>query len=174
MENLDIVLYPDQGLREICRPVGEMNDQIDKLIDDMFYTMYQAPGIGLAAPQVAVQERIIVVDISEGKDDPLALINPEIVQSAGAITWEEGCLSIPDIYAKVNRPSEILVRGMNRDGKQIELEASELLAVCIQHEIDHLDGKLFVDHLSPLKRARALQKFKKQQAEARLEAGLEE
>lgn len=173
MENLDIVLYPDQGLREVCQSVGEMNDQLDKLIDDMFYTMYHAPGIGLAAPQVAVQERVIVVDVSEGKDDPIALINPEIVQSAGTITWEEGCLSIPDIYAKVNRPSEILVRAMNRDGKQIEMEASELLAVCIQHEIDHLDGKLFVDHLSPLKRTRALQKFKKLQAEARAQAGLE-
>lgn len=161
MEKLDIVLYPEAGLREVCTPVPEMNDEIDKLIDDMFYTMYDAPGIGLAAPQIAVQERIIVVDVSETKDQPIALINPEIIRSAGQISWEEGCLSIPGIYATVKRPSDIIVRGMNRDGKIIELEADELLAVCIQHEIDHLNGTLFIDHLSGLKRTRALQKFRK-------------
>ncbi|WEJ62906.1 peptide deformylase [Thiomicrorhabdus lithotrophica] len=161
MEKLDIVLYPEAGLREVCAPVPEMNDEIDKLIDDMFYTMYDAPGIGLAAPQIAVQERIIVVDVSETKDQPIALINPEIIRSAGQISWEEGCLSIPGIYATVKRPSDIIVRGMNRDGKIIELEADELLAVCIQHEIDHLNGTLFIDHLSGLKRSRALQKFRK-------------
>lgn len=161
MEKLDIVLYPEQGLREVCTPVAEMNDDIDKLIDDMFYTMYDAPGIGLAAPQVAVQERLIVVDVSEKNNQPIALINPEIIQSSGHITWEEGCLSLPGIYAKVNRPSHILVRGMDRDGKSVEFEADELLAICIQHEIDHLNGKLFVDHLSGLKRTRALQKFRK-------------
>jgi len=161
MEKLDIVLYPEAGLREVCTPVPEMNDEVDKLIDDMFYTMYDAPGIGLAAPQIAVQERIIVVDVSETKDQPIALINPEIIRSAGQISWEEGCLSIPGIYATVKRPSDIIVRGMNRDGKIIELEADELLAVCIQHEIDHLNGTLFIDHLSGLKRTRALQKFRK-------------
>lgn len=161
MEKLDIVLYPEQGLREICSPVKEMTDQIDKLIDDMFYTMYDAPGIGLAAPQIAVQERIIVVDVSENNDQPIALINPEIIRSAGHISWEEGCLSLPGIYGTVNRPSEILVKGMNRDGKMIEFEASDLLAVCIQHEIDHLNGKLFIDYLSGLKRARALKLFRK-------------
>ncbi|WP_373019315.1 peptide deformylase [Thiomicrorhabdus sp.] len=161
MEKLDIVLYPEQGLREICTPVPEMTDELDKLIDDMFYTMYDAPGIGLAAPQVAVQERVIVVDVSEKNDQPIALINPEIIKFAGQITWEEGCLSLPGIYAKINRPSDILVRGMDRDGKMIEFEANDLLAVCIQHEIDHLNGKLFVDHLSGLKRTRALQKFRK-------------
>ena len=161
MEKLDIVLYPEAGLREVCTPVPEMNDEIDRLIDDMFYTMYDAPGIGLAAPQIAVQERIIVVDVSETKDQPIALINPEIIRSAGQISWEEGCLSIPGIYATVKRPSDILVRGMNRDGKIIEFEADELLAVCIQHEIDHLNGTLFIDHLSGLKRTRALQKFRK-------------
>ncbi|MDX1796205.1 MAG: peptide deformylase [Hydrogenovibrio sp.] len=166
MTPLDIVLYPDEGLREVCAPIPEMSDRIDKLIDEMFYTMYDAPGIGLAAPQVAVQERLIVVDVSETNDQPIALINPEIVQSAGKITWEEGCLSIPGVYAKVNRPSEILVRGMDRDGKTIEFEAQDLLAVCIQHEIDHLNGKLFIDHLSGLKRTRAIQKYKKEQAEA--------
>ncbi|PLA75223.1 peptide deformylase [Hydrogenovibrio sp. SC-1] len=165
MDKLDIVLYPDSGLRETCQPIPEMTDALDKLIDDMFYTMYDAPGIGLAAPQVAVQQRLIVVDISESKDQPIALLNPEIVNSAGKITWEEGCLSIPGVYAKVNRPSEILVRGMDRDGKSIEFEASDLLAVCIQHEIDHLNGKLFIDHLSGLKRTRAIQKFKKEMAQ---------
>lgn len=165
MDKLDIVLYPDSGLRETCQPIPEMTDALDKLIDDMFYTMYDAPGIGLAAPQVAVQQRLIVVDISESKDQPIALLNPEVVNSAGKITWEEGCLSIPGVYAKVNRPSEILVRGMDRDGKSIEFEASDLLAVCIQHEIDHLNGKLFIDHLSGLKRTRAIQKFKKEMAQ---------
>lgn len=165
MTPLDIVLYPDEGLREVCAPIAEMNDDLDKLIDEMFYTMYDAPGIGLAAPQVAVQQRLIVVDVSDTKDEPLALMNPEILQSAGKITWEEGCLSIPGIYGKVDRPSEILVRGMNRDGKIIEVEASDLLAVCIQHEIDHLNGKLFIDHLSGLKRTRAMQKYKKEMAE---------
>jgi peptide deformylase len=163
MQTLDLVLFPNQGLREVCAPVNEMTDELDRLIDDMFYTMYDAPGIGLAAPQIAVQQRVIVVDVSEAKNQPLALINPEIVRSAGQITWEEGCLSLPDIYAKVDRPSDIIVRGMNREGKMVEIEASELLAVCIQHEIDHLNGRLFVDHLSPLKRTRLLQKFKKLQ-----------
>ncbi len=170
MDKLDIVLYPDEGLRDVCQPIPEMTDELDKLIDDMFYTMYDAPGIGLAAPQVAVQQRLIVVDISETKDQPIALLNPEVVKSAGHITWEEGCLSIPGIYAKVNRPSEILVRGMDRDGKMIEFEADELLAVCIQHEIDHLNGKLFIDHLSGLKRTRALQKYKKELAQQQADA----
>ena len=161
MEKLDIVLYPDEGLREICAPVEQMNDRISNLIDEMFLTMYDAPGIGLAAPQVAVQERLLVVDISETNDQPIALINPEIIEAKGEIVWEEGCLSLPGIYAKVKRPSDILVRGLDRDGKPIELEASDLLAVCIQHEIDHLNGKLFIDHLSRLKRTRALQKYRK-------------
>ena len=161
MEKLDIVLYPEAGLREVCAPIAEMNDSLDKLIDDMLYTMYDAPGIGLAAPQVAVQQRLIVMDVSEKGNEPIVLVNPEVVQSAGKITWEEGCLSMPGIYATIKRPSDILVRGMDRDGKQIEFEANELLAVCIQHEIDHLDGKMFIDHLSGLKRTRALQQFRK-------------
>ncbi|MGC9386664.1 MAG: peptide deformylase, partial [Hydrogenovibrio sp.] len=119
MDKLDIVLYPDDGLRDVCEPIPEMTDALDKLIDDMFYTMYDAPGIGLAAPQVAVQKRLIVVDISETKDQPIALLNPEVVKSAGKITWEEGCLSLPNVYGKVNRPSDILVRGLNRDGKRV-------------------------------------------------------
>ncbi|MCF6345846.1 MAG: peptide deformylase [Thiomicrorhabdus sp.] len=161
MEKLDIVLYPDAGLRETCAPIPEMNDTLDKLIDEMLYTMYDAPGIGLAAPQVAVQQRLIVMDVSEKGDQPIVLMNPEIVQSAGSLCWEEGCLSMPGVYATIKRPSEIVVRGMNRDGKPIEFEADELLAVCIQHEIDHLDGKMFIDHLSRLKRTRAIQQFRK-------------
>ena len=163
MEKLDIVLYPEQGLREVCSAVPEMTDELDKLIDDMFYTMYDAPGIGLAAPQIAVQQRLIVVDISETKDQPIALLNPEIVQSAGEITWEEGCLSLPGVYAKVKRPRDVIVRGMDRDGKTVEFEANDLLSVCIQHEIDHLNGTMFIDHLSGLKRTRALQKYRKLQ-----------
>ena len=166
MQKLDLVFFPDEGLREVCAPVPEMTDDLDRLIDDMFYTMYNAPGIGLAAPQVAVQQRVIVVDVSEDKNQPIALINPEIVGSAGQITWEEGCLSLPGIYAHIDRPSDILVRAMDRDGHMIEMEAFDLMAICIQHEIDHLNGKLFVDHLSGLKRTRILQKYKKLQAEA--------
>lgn len=166
MQKLNLVLFPDEGLRDVCAPVPEMTDDLDRLIDDMFYTMYDAPGIGLAAPQVAVQQRVIVVDVSEDKNQPIALINPEIVRSAGQITWEEGCLSLPGIYAHVDRPSDILVRAMDRDGQMIEMEAFDLMAICIQHEIDHLNGKLFVDHLSGLKRTRILQKYKKLQAEA--------
>lgn len=161
MEKLDIVLYPEAGLREICAPIPEMNDDLDKLIDDMFYTMYDAPGIGLAAPQIAVQQRLIVVDISESNDQPIVLLNPEIIKSAGEISWEEGCLSLPGIYATVKRPSDILVQGMDRDGKLIQFEAEGLLSVCIQHEIDHLNGKMFIDHLSGIKRTRALQKYRK-------------
>lgn len=167
MQKLDLVLFPDEGLREVCAPVPEMTDDLDRLIDDMFYTMYDAPGIGLAAPQIAVQQRVIVVDVSEDKNQPIALINPEVIRSTGQITWEEGCLSLPGIYAHVDRPSDILVRAMNRDGKIIEMEAYDLMAICIQHEIDHLNGKLFVDHLSGLKRTRILQKYKKLQAEAK-------
>lgn len=165
MQKLDLVLFPDEGLREVCKPIDEMSDSLDRLIDEMFYTMYDAPGIGLAAPQVAVQKRLIVVDVSEEKNEPIALINPEIIRSSGQITWEEGCLSLPGIYADITRPSDILVRGMDRDGKTIEFEAHDLLAICIQHEIDHLNGKLFVDHLSILKRNRILQKYKKLQTE---------
>lgn len=162
MDLLDIVLYPDSGLRETCSPVAEMTDELDKLIDDMFYTMYDAPGIGLAAPQIAHQQRIIVVDVSDAKDQPLALINPEIIRSTGQTSYEEGCLSLPGVYANIKRPSDILVRGMDREGQHVEMEADGLLAICLQHEIDHLNGKLFVDHLSGLKRTRALQKFKKE------------
>ena len=160
MRTLDIRLYPDDILRTRCQPT-EMNDEIDRLIDDMLYTMYEAPGIGLAAPQVGRNLRVIVADVSESRDQPVALINPEIIASDGMTEYEEGCLSLPGIYAKVRRPARIRVRALNRDGKPIELEADDLLAICLQHEIDHLNGVLFIDHLSALKRNRLLQKYRK-------------
>lgn len=156
---LPIVLYPDDNLRKVCPPVETMNDQIANLIDEMLYTMYHAPGIGLAAPQVDVLSRVIVVDVSEGKNDPLALINPQILHASGSIEWEEGCLSIPGVYGKVVRPSQILVKALDRDGKPLEFQAFDLEAVCIQHEIDHLNGTLFIDHLSALKRNRLIKKM---------------
>ncbi len=162
---LEIVLFPDTGLREVCKPITAMNDRLDKLIDDMFYTMYEAPGIGLAAPQIAVQERLFVCDISDDKSQPIALMNPEIIKTAGEIIWEEGCLSLPGVFAEITRPSEIIVRGMNREGKIIEIEAKDLEAICIQHEIDHLNGKMFIDHLSGLKKRRVINKFKKNMLE---------
>jgi peptide deformylase len=139
-----------------------MSDHIANLIDDMLYTMYEAPGIGLAAPQVGEDIRVLVADVSEDKSQPIALVNPEIVATDGLIEYEEGCLSLPGIYAVVRRPSKIKVRGLDRDGNPIEIEAEDLLAVCLQHEIDHLNGVLFIDHLSALKRNRLLQKYRKE------------
>ncbi len=161
MTALPIRLYPDEILRTECKPV-EMSDHIANLIDDMLYTMYEAPGIGLAAPQVGEDIRVLVADVSEDKSQPIALVNPEIVDSAGVIDYEEGCLSLPGVYAKVRRPSKVKVRGLDRDGKPVEIEAEDLLAVCLQHEIDHLNGVLFIDHLSALKRNRLMQKYRKE------------
>ena len=161
MEKLDIKLYPDEILRTHCKPV-EMSDEIAKLIDDMLYTMYEAPGIGLAAPQVGRDIRVIVADVTEDKSQPIALVNPEIVATDGEITYEEGCLSLPGIYANVRRPAKVKIRGLNRDGEPVEMEAEDLLAVCLQHEIDHLNGVLFIDHLSALKRNRLLHKYRKE------------
>ncbi len=162
METLPIRLYPDEILRTRCKPV-EMSERIAKLIDEMLYTMYEAPGIGLAAPQVGEDIRVLVADISEEKNQPLALVNPEIIATDGLIEYEEGCLSLPGIYAKVRRPDKVKIRGLDRDGNPIELEAEGLMAVCLQHEIDHLNGVMFIDHLSALKRNRLLQKYRKEQ-----------
>ncbi len=162
MEKLDIKLYPEEILRTRCKPV-EMSDEIARLIDDMLYTMYDAPGIGLAAPQVGRDIRVIVADVSEDKSQPIALVNPEIIATDGEIVYEEGCLSLPGIYAHVTRPSKVKVRGLDRDGNPVEIEAEDLLAVCLQHEIDHLNGVLFIDHLSALKRNRLLHKYRKEQ-----------
>jgi len=161
MALLDILIYPDSRLHSKAKPVAEVDNRIQKLIDDMGETMYAAPGIGLAAPQVNVLERLIVIDISESKDSLLAMVNPEIIVSEGRAEHEEGCLSVPGIYAPVNRSEKIRVRALNRDGKPFELDAEGLLGVCIQHEIDHLDGKVFVDYLSHLKQDRIRKKMQK-------------
>jgi len=142
--------------------VAEVNDEIRQLVDDMFDTMYEAPGIGLAAPQVNVFQRVIVIDISEDKSVPQAFINPELLETRGVEQMEEGCLSVPGIYEMVERADWIRVRALDRNGEMFEKEAEGLLAVCIQHEIDHLDGKLFVDYLSNLKRQRIRKKLEKQ------------
>jgi peptide deformylase len=157
---LDIRVLGDPILRQATTPVAEVTDDIRRLIDDMFETMYHARGIGLAAPQVGRTERLAVVDVD---DSPMVIINPEIIERTGKAKAEEGCLSIPDIYADVERPKDVIIRAMNVEGKFFELEASELLARCLQHEIDHLDGKLFLDYLSVLKRTAALAKWKLQQ-----------
>jgi len=166
MALLDILIYPDSRLHSKAKPVAEVDNRIQKLIDDMGETMYAAPGIGLAAPQVNVLERLIVIDISESKDSLLAMVNPEIIVSEGRAEHEEGCLSVPGIYAPVNRSEKIRVRALNRDGKPFELDAEGLLGVCIQHEIDHLDGKVFVDYLSHLKQDRIRKKMQKTMRQA--------
>jgi len=159
----NILHFPDPRLRQVAAPVETVDDKIRQLIDDMAETMYDAPGIGLAATQINVHKRVIVIDISPERDSLLVLINPEIIEGEGQQTLEEGCLSVPGIYEKVTRSEKIKVRALDRDGKSFELEAEELLAVCIQHEIDHLDGKVFVDYLSPLKQQRIDKKLQKQQ-----------
>lgn len=161
MALLDILHFPDERLRTRARPVEQVDDRIRQLVDDMFETMYEAPGIGLAATQVNVHERVIVIDVSLEKDQPLVLINPEILAKDGVEEREEGCLSVPGVYETVQRADHIKVRALDRDGNTFELETGDLLAVCIQHEMDHLDGKLFVDYLSTLKRQRIKKKLEK-------------
>ena len=162
MAKLEILHFPDDRLRKIAKPVSEVDDNIRQLVDDMFETMYEAPGIGLAATQVNVQKRVVVIDVSHEKEQPLCLINPEIIAKDGVEQHEEGCLSVPGIYETVERAEHIKVKALDRDGNPFELETGDLLAVCIQHEIDHLDGKLFVDYLSALKRNRIRKKLEKQ------------
>jgi peptide deformylase len=166
MTTLDILHFPDPRLRNIAQPVEQVDDAIRKLVDDMFETMYAAPGIGLAATQVNVDKRVIVIDVSEEKDQPLCLINPEILARDGVEEMEEGCLSVPGVFELVERADHVRIQALNQDGERFELEAGDLLAVCIQHEIDHLDGKLFVDYLSPLKRARIRKKLEKEQRQS--------
>ncbi|MDH5190343.1 MAG: peptide deformylase [Gammaproteobacteria bacterium] len=161
MSLLNILHYPDPRLRNHALPVENVDDGIRKTVDDMLETMYAAPGIGLAATQVNIAKQIIVIDISEDKNQPLCLINPEILESTGTEKMEEGCLSVPDIFEEVERAEKIKVRALNRDGESFELETDGLLAVCIQHEMDHLDGKLFVDYLSSLKQKRIRKKLEK-------------
>ncbi len=166
MTTLNILHFPDPRLREVAQPVEHVDDGVRQFIDDMFETMYAAPGIGLAATQVNVAKRIIVIDVSEEKHQPLCLINPEILDFAGVEEMEEGCLSVPGVYERVQRADRVRVRALDRDGQTVEIEADGLLAVCIQHEIDHLDGKLFVDYLSQLKRTRIRKKLEKEQRQA--------
>lgn len=162
MAKLDILHYPDPRLRTVAKPVEVVDDEIRRLVDDMFETMYEAPGIGLAATQVNVHRRVIVIDVSEDRSDPRVFINPELLEKDGVEQMQEGCLSVPGYYDLVERAERIRVRALNRDGETFELEADGLLAVCVQHEIDHLNGKLFVDHLSELKRKRVRKKLEKQ------------
>jgi peptide deformylase len=162
----EILHFPDPRLRNRAEPVAHVDDGIRRLVDDMLETMYAAPGIGLAAIQVNVPKRIVTIDISEHGDEPLCLINPEILELAGSVETEEGCLSVPGIYELVERADWIRARALDRDGEAFEFEAEGLLAVCVQHEIDHLDGKLFVDYLSQLKRQRIRKKAQKQHRQA--------
>jgi peptide deformylase len=162
MAILDILHFPDPRLRNKAKPVAQVDGTIRRLIDDMLETMYQAPGIGLAATQVNVAKRVVVIDLSEEKNQPLCLVNPEILEKDGEEQMEEGCLSVPGVYEMVKRANRIRVRALDRDGIPFEMEAEGLLAVCIQHELDHLEGKLFVDYLSSLKRQRIRKKLEKE------------
>ncbi|XID75049.1 peptide deformylase [Alkanindiges sp. WGS2144] len=162
MALLPILNFPDPRLRTKAKPVEEVNDDIRQLAADMLETMYAAPGIGLAATQVDRHVQLIVMDLSEEKNQPMVFINPKITPlTEETQPYEEGCLSVPEIFDKVNRPARVKIEALDLEGKAFEMEAEELLAVCIQHEMDHLDGKLFVDHLSPLKRQRIREKLVK-------------
>jgi peptide deformylase len=161
-----ILQYPDERLHRIAAPVREVTEEIKALVSDLAETMYSAPGIGLAATQVDVHKRVIVIDTSETRDQLLVLINPEIVSQSGAIECEEGCLSVPGIYETVQRSERISVRALDREGRPFDLEAEGLLAVCIQHEMDHLQGRVFVEYLSRLKQSRIAARLRKQQRKA--------
>ena len=162
MAILNILEFPDPRLRTIAKPVAVVDDEVRQLVDDMFETMYEAPGIGLAATQVNVHKRIVVMDLSEDRTEPRVFINPELEPLTDEMgQYQEGCLSVPGFYENVDRPQRVKVKALDRDGKPYELIAEELLAVCIQHECDHLNGKLFVDYLSTLKRDRIKKKLEK-------------
>ena len=161
MARLSILEFPDPRLRTVAKPVERVDSAMRRLIDDMFETMYEAPGIGLAATQVDVHQRLLVLDVSEDKSQPMVFINPEITESHGSQVYQEGCLSVPGIYADVTRADSVTVRALDREGAPFEITADGLLAVCIQHEMDHLQGIVFIDHLSRLKRDRAVSKVKK-------------
>lgn len=162
MAKLPILEFPDPRLRTVAAPVETVDADLSRLIDDMFETMYAAPGIGLAATQVDVHRRLLVLDVSEDNSRPMVFINPEILAAEGHQVYQEGCLSVPGIYADVTRANSVKVRALDRNGAAFELEADGLLAVCIQHEMDHLAGKVFVDYLSPLKREQVRKKLAKQ------------
>jgi peptide deformylase len=161
MAILNVLHYPDPRLRVKAKPVPRVNEEVRQLAVDLFDTMYAAPGIGLAATQVNVHRRVLVVDVSEERNQPLCLINPVMLSTEGVTEREEGCLSVPGIFEMVRRPEKVRVRALDMNGQEFELEAEDLLGVCIQHEMDHLEGKLFVDYLSPLKRNRIRKKLQK-------------
>ncbi|MDN0075753.1 peptide deformylase [Crenobacter sp. SG2303] len=161
MALLNILQYPDERLHKVAKPVAEVDERIRTLIDDMAETMYAARGIGLAATQVNVHERVLVIDLSEEHNELAAFVNPEIIEKDGELVYEEGCLSVPGIYDKVTRAEHVKVRALGRDGQPFEVEAHGLLAVCLQHEIDHLNGHVFVEYLSRLKQDRIKAKMKK-------------
>ena len=165
MALLRILEYPDPRLHRIAAPVATVDESVKTLIGDLADTMYAAPGIGLAATQCDVHQRVIVIDVSDTRDQLLALVNPVILKADGEQVFEEGCLSVPGVYEDVKRADRVVVEALDREGKRFTLEASGLLAVCIQHEMDHLMGKVFVEHLSPLKRNRAVQKLRKRRRE---------
>ena len=166
MSQLSILRYPDPRLHTVAKPVAAVDDRIRRLVDDMLETMYAAEGVGLAATQVDVQERVIVIDVSDAHDDPQVLINPEIVErSEETVFSDEGCLSVPTFYEKVRRNARVKVRALGRNGEPYEFEADGLLSVCVQHEMDHLMGKVFVEYLSPLKRERIRNKLLKKSRE---------
>ncbi|EGQ7939271.1 peptide deformylase [Vibrio vulnificus] len=161
MSVLQVLTFPDDRLRTVAKPVEKVTPEIQKIVDDMIETMYEEEGIGLAATQVDIHQRIVVIDISESRNEPMVLINPEILEKRGEDGIEEGCLSVPGARALVPRAAEVTVKALDRDGNEFTLEADDLLAICIQHELDHLQGKLFVDYLSPLKRKRIQDKLAK-------------
>ena len=162
MTVLTVLHYPDDRLRTTAKPVAEITAQTRQLVADMLDTMYDENGIGLAATQVNVHQRVVVIDVSENRDQPQVFINPEIIAKSGDTTYEEGCLSVPQSYANVERAAEVTVKAQNLEGEWFELKAEGLLAICLQHELDHLLGKLFIDYLSPLKRDRIKKKLEKQ------------
>ena len=161
MSVLQVLTLPDDRLRTVAKPVKEVTPEIQKFVDDMIETMYDEEGIGLAATQVDFHQRSVVIDISETRDEPMVLINPEIIEKRGEDGIEEGCLSVPGARALVPRAAEVTVKALDRDGKEYTFDADDLLAICVQHELDHLEGKLFVDYLSPLKRKRIQDKLAK-------------
>jgi peptide deformylase len=163
MALLPILEYPDPRLKKVATPVMAFTPDIEKLVRDMAETMYAAPGVGLAATQVDVHKRIVIIDVSDARDDLLVLVNPELVATQGEVLCEEGCLSVPGYYDKVARAARVTVRACNERGDAFERTAEDLLAVCIQHEMDHLVGRMFVDYLSPLKRLRLKNKQRKKQ-----------
>jgi peptide deformylase len=170
MSQLDILRYPDPRLHKVARPVASVDDRIRRLVDDMLETMYAAEGVGLAATQVDVHERVIVIDISDAHDEPIVLINPELIDKSEEMTLvDEGCLSVPEVYDKVPRHAHVRVRALDRSGAAREFDAEGLLSIAVQHEMDHLLGKVFVEYLSPLKRTRIKTRMlKKSRDEARV------